>query len=133
MKRRITDLEKKLLENGYTLTSKLYKGKHSEKTCCYVYKNGHNAIKLDYTRTNVIDFAVLVLFVDCAIDKVNLAIINNAYNLLNEFVNNLMPQDKKVIVVPNSEIDERDELGAMTPEQFDELCLEMENKDENKM
>lgn len=37
MKRKETILEQKLLENGYTLTGKRYKGKHSQLTECYEY------------------------------------------------------------------------------------------------
>ena len=37
MKRKETILEQKLLENGYTLTGKRYKGKHSQLTKHYEY------------------------------------------------------------------------------------------------
>lgn len=37
MKRNITQLEEKLLNQGWKLTSKTYKGKESQLTECYVY------------------------------------------------------------------------------------------------
>ena len=40
---------------------------------------------------------------------------------------NSLNEPGKVVVVPNSELDERQDLPPMTPEQFDELCEEMEN------
>ena len=38
MKRKITELEKNLIEKGWELDHKTYTGKHSEKTFQYVYE-----------------------------------------------------------------------------------------------
>lgn len=38
MKRKITDLEKNLINKGFVLKEKKYAGKHSEKTASYVYE-----------------------------------------------------------------------------------------------
>lgn len=128
MKRKITDLEKKLLENGYVLVGKDYGGKHSEKTRCYVYKNGINVIKLDYTRKKVLDYALVGVIIVGVVDKVELEILNTNFKGLENFVTSLTNSEtKETIYVPNSELDEREELGSMTPEQFDELCKEKEN------
>ena len=37
MNRKITELERKLIRNGWLLTQKYYEGKHSERTWCYEY------------------------------------------------------------------------------------------------
>lgn len=38
MKRKLTELEKKLIENGWYLESKTYYGKHSDKVLNYIYR-----------------------------------------------------------------------------------------------
>lgn len=93
MKRKITDLEKALLENSYVLVAKQYSGKHSEKTQCYIYQNGNNAIKIDYTRTKVLDFSIGV--VNGIIDKTTLLVLNTKFKTLNEFVASLCPQKEE--------------------------------------
>ena len=45
MKRKITDLEQRLLDKGYTLTCKRYRGNHSQFTKCYEYSKD---IVVDY-------------------------------------------------------------------------------------
>lgn len=129
MKRKITDLEKKLLENGYILVGKDYSGKHSEKTNFYTYKSGSGVIKIDYTRTKVVDFALTGYFIVGVVSGRDLAILNSEYKELENFVTSLTNSyTKETTNVPNSELDEREELGSMTPEQFDELCQEKEKE-----
>ena len=69
MKRKITELEQKLIENGWKLVCKSYSGKHSEKTEHYEYCkvetlkpqniNYGQLIKLNAKRTEIIDYGLL--------------------------------------------------------------------------
>ena len=60
MKRRITELEQKLINDGWILTSKSYTGRHSEKIESYdytrVFNDALSFIKLTPNRKNIIDF-----------------------------------------------------------------------------
>ena len=38
MKRKVTNLEQKLLDNGWKLVAKEYRGKYSQWTSCYVFE-----------------------------------------------------------------------------------------------
>ena len=103
MKRKITELEQKLLDNNYRLVGKNYSGKHSEKVDGYVYVNGNNAIKLDSTRTKPIDFALVNVNVS-TIDKNVLMVLNTKFKALNEFVASLCPQkEEKCLKTPEIE------------------------------
>lgn len=74
MKRKVTELEQKLIDNGWKLTGKVYSGKHSEKTNHYEYFKTetlitHNInygqiIKLNAKRTEIIDFGLLKVSCD---------------------------------------------------------------------
>ena len=58
MKRHITKLEQKLIDNGFILREKHYYGKHSEKTFYYVYK-GVTSIDIDNESLDVLTFIEL--------------------------------------------------------------------------
>lgn len=69
MKRKITELEQKLIDNGWKLINKTYSGKRSEKTNNYVYFktetltsqniNYGQLIKLNAKRTEIVDYGLL--------------------------------------------------------------------------
>lgn len=104
MKRKITEIEQKLLENDYYLLGKQYSGKHSEKTQYFIYINGNNVIKLDYTRTKVIDFGLGNLNIGASLDKTALLVLNTKFKALNEFVASLCPQkEEKCLETPEIE------------------------------
>lgn len=126
--RKTTELEKKLENDGWSLNHKTYDGAHSRKTKRYVYYSHDYRwfIELDVKREKVVSYGFL---------NVNLPYLwwtlfelykEDMKNLKN-YINSLSNNDKRNINVPNSELDEREELGSMTPEQFDELCKEKEN------
>ena len=60
MKRKVTELEKKLRDNGYSLYGKTYCGKDSNKISGYIYKNITPLIEyyiyLDKTREHIDTF-----------------------------------------------------------------------------
>ena len=129
MKRKITELEKTLLENSYVLVAKQYSGKHSEKTQCYIYQNGNNAIKIDYTRTKVLDFSIGV--VNGIIDKSALLVLNTKFKALNEFVASILPQTtEKGLKSPILEEDSEtlSNANGKTFEQLDEENQEIESE-----
>ena len=167
MKRKVTDLEQKLINNGWCLAIKRYTGKHSEKTHCYEYhkpsditnngKSYEQIIELDQKRSQIVNYGIANIQIDY-LDREELDLIRFLFLELRHFVErvekeifysteidpprivvkDISEEDKqkmlnslnepgKVIVVPNSELDEKQELPPMTPEQFDEMCEEMEN------
>lgn len=129
MKRKITDLEKALLENNYVLVAKQYSGKHSEKTQCYIYQNGNNVIKIDYTRTKVLDFSIGV--VNGIVDKTTLLVLNTKFKALNEFVASLSPEaTEKGLKSPILEEDSEtlSNTNGKTFEQLDEENQEIESE-----
>lgn len=73
MKRRITELEKSLIDKGFRLDRKIYTGLHSEHTLSYIYKgsvcindeyNTHISVEitLDKTRKEIIDYNLYNLY-----------------------------------------------------------------------
>lgn len=168
MKRKVTDLEQKLINDGWCLTTKRYTGKHSEKTHCYEYhktsditnngKSYEQVIQLDQKRSQIVNYGIANIQIDY-LDREELDLIRFLFLELRHFVErtekeffysteidpprivvkDISEEDKqkmlnslnepgKVVVVPNSELDEKQELPPMTPEQFDEMCQEMENE-----
>lgn len=96
MKRRITSLEEKLIENGYTLNLKRYTGKHCDKTLCYEYVKdaGHTlVILLNYKRDKVIKFGVANVHIDL-VDGEYMKALHNAFFDLKKFVGSL--EDKPI-------------------------------------
>ena len=59
MKRKITQLEQRLLDNGYYLSHKSYSGRKSEKTLSYTYVCQNKFVRLDYKREKVITYGLL--------------------------------------------------------------------------
>ena len=150
MKRKTTELEEILIKDGWQLVLKRYVGKRSEKTLCYEYhktsdirnesKTFDQIIKLDQKRSQIIDYGIANIQIDY-LDREELDFIRFLFLELRHFVEKLngvvvkgwyqhkLTEDKGAIIpinVPNSELDERQQLPPMTPEQFDELCEEME-------
>lgn len=160
MKRKITELENKLIEDGWCLTIKRYTGKHSEKTHRYEYhktsdirnnaKCYEQIIELDQKRSQIVNYGIANIQINY-LDRDELDLIRFLFLELRHYVErveqesitkivvkDISEEDKqkmlnslnepgKVVIVPNSELDERQDLPPMTPEQFDELCQEMEN------
>ena len=58
MKRKVTELEQRLINNGYRLTKKEYGGRKSEKTICYDYEKGDQFVRLDYKRENILSLGI---------------------------------------------------------------------------
>lgn len=54
MERKVTELEKRLIGNGYRLTTKQYGGRKSDKTLSYYYEKGDYFVRLDYKREKVL-------------------------------------------------------------------------------
>lgn len=135
MKRKITELEQKLLDNGWYLTNKRYTGKRSEKTLCYEYQKTSDLrndnkvydlfINLDLKRSQIVKYGVANLFIERMTEE-ELTIVRFIFLELRKFVESLTKVEEPKVNVPNSELDEKQELPPMTPEQFDELCQEME-------
>ena len=161
MKRKITELENKLIEDGWCLTIKRYTGKHSEKTHRYEYhktsdirNNGkcyEQIIELDQKRSQIVNYGIANIQINY-LDEEELTLIRFLFLELRHYVERITekdtlqkrvdyptpimpsgekvfetPQEKICVNVPNSELDEKKDLPPMTPEQFDELCQEMEN------
>lgn len=135
MKRKITELENKLIEDGWCLTIKRYTGKHSEKTHRYEYhktsdirNNGkcyEQIIELDQKRSQIVNYGIANIQINY-LDEEELTLIRFLFLELRHYVERLTKVEETKVNVPNSELDERQELPPMTPEQFDELCQEME-------
>ena len=135
MKRKITELEQKLLDNGWYLANKRYTGKRSEKTLCYEYQKTSDLrndnkvydlfINLDLKRSQIVKYGVANLFIERMTEE-ELTIVRFIFLELRKFVESLTKVEEPNVNVPNSELDEKQELPPMTPEQFDELCQEME-------
>lgn len=147
MKRKVTDLEQKLINDGWCLAIKRYTGKHSEKTHCYEYhktsditnngKSYEQVIQLDQKRSQIVNYGISNIQIDY-LDREELDLIRFLFLELRHFVERT---EKEIFYsteidppryigpnVPNSELDEKQELPPMTPEQFDEMCQEMENE-----
>ena len=123
MKRKITDLEKQLIADGFVLSFKQYHGKHSEKTLSYTYIKDNWRIELDKTREKILGFFLNDL------DYAALIKLNQDFHNLNSYISNLIDPPKKPTFVPVSEYDESEEIPTgLTPEQFDELCQEKEQQ-----
>ena len=161
MKRKITDLEQKLINDGWCLTIKRYTGKHSEKTHRYEYhktsdirnngKSYEQIIELDQKRAQIVNYGIANIQINY-LDREELDLIRFLFLELRHYVERLISEDKEIqkfandlketvenvilnetginlkenVNIPNSELDERQDLPPMTPEQFDELCQEME-------
>lgn len=135
MKRKITELEQKLINDGWCLAIKRYTGKHSEKILHYEYHKKSDLrndgkffdlfINLDQKRSQIVKYGVLNLTIH-QMSEDELTVVRFVFLELRHYVERLTKVDQPQVNVPNSELDEREELAPMTPEQFDELCKEHE-------
>lgn len=136
MKRKNTELDQKLIENGWYLTNKRYTGKHSEKTQCYEYvktsdlRNDNKTydlfILLNPKRSQIVNYGIKNVSFDY-LGEIELCSLRFLHLELRHFIERLTQVEKPLVVnVPNSEYDEQVEISPMTPEQFDELCKENE-------
>ena len=131
MKRKTTDLEQKLISKGYYLSHKTYGGKKSQKTLFYYYINKNSFVKLDSKREKVVTYGLLNYHA-MELTRLELQGIQIVLDMLESEI------EPKQVVTPNSyqvpsEYNEQEELGAMTPEQFDELCQEHEQDKEQEI
>ena len=146
MKRKITNLEQKLINDGWQLVLKRYQGKKSEKVLCYEYhktsdlrnnnKTYDQVIQLDQKRSQIVNYGIKNVVIDFLNDQ-ELCLIRFLHLELRHYVEKLTkrePRKIKPLLNKVSESDwhynEKQELPPMTPEQFDELCQEIEK--ENK-
>lgn len=92
MKRKTTFIEKKLIENGFILTSKTYGGKHSEKTFLYVYSKElddyDELVMLDKKRNKVLKYAISNVDLSL-VDKETMVLLHHAFLDLKEFIGSL--------------------------------------------
>ena len=134
MKRKITNLEQRLIDKGYYLSHKQYSGRKSEKTHSYTYVNKNTFVKLDFKRENVISYGLLN-YSAMELTRMELQGIEIVLNMIENEIKERQPREIKPLLnrplestwERPSEYDEKEELGEMTFEQFDELCKEKEN------
>ena len=132
MKRKITELEQKLLDNGWNLTNKVYTGKHSEKTDYYEYrkiadlrnegKEYEQIIKLDLKRSKIVSFGVGNVNIYYLNDD-ELLFIRTLYFQLSHFVNLISKPKKEESTTIFDAYDNYniEEKKPMTFEELDEL------------
>ena len=143
MKRKVTELEQKLIDDGWCLTTKRYTGKHSQKILCYEYhktsdlRNDNKTydlfIQLDQKRSQIVKYGIANLFVE-RMGSEELMIVRFLFLELRHYVERLTEKREPRQIDPllnkpsdrNWEYNESEELAPMTPEQFDELCKEHE-------
>lgn len=105
MKRHITKLEQRLIDNGFSLKEKHYYGKHSEKTFYYVYK-GVVLINIDNEELNIVTFIelnpkrdyiknlkIMNPFIELRIDINEVKKLNEIVYLMEEKLNNIVNGD----------------------------------------
>lgn len=144
MKRKVTELERKLIDNGWCLTTKRYTGKHSQKILCYEYhktsdlRNDNKTydlfIQLDQKRSQIVKYGIANLFIE-RMGSEELMIVRFLFLELRHYVERLTEKREPRPIDPllnkpsdrNWEYNESEELAPMTPEQFDELCKENED------
>ena len=145
MKRKITELEQKLINDGWCLAIKRYTGKHSEKILCYEYhktsdlrndnKTYDQIIKLDQKRSQIVDFGIANLVIDFLNDQ-ELCLIRFLHLELKHYVERLSQRELRpiepILNKPSDSDWEKNEFyiekaEPLTFEQLDELCKEKEN------
>lgn len=107
MKRKITELERKLINDGWCLALKRYSGKHSDKILCYEYhktsdlrnngKTYEQIIKLDQKRSQIVDYGIKNVVVDFLNDQ-ELCLLRFLHLELKHFVERVSkrePRDAK--------------------------------------
>ena len=98
MKRKITDLEQKLINDGWCLAIKRYTGKHSEKTHRYEYhktsdirnngKSYEQVIELDQKRSQIVDYGIKNIGVEF-LNSNELTFLRALYLMLDLYVKKL--------------------------------------------
>ena len=91
MKRKITELESRLLDYGFVLIGKDYKGKYSEQTNTYIYKKeivyGCSVfffkVMLDKHREKVVDYYA---YNESTINKEELKDLINVFDILEKLL-----------------------------------------------
>ena len=151
MKRKTTDLEQKLINDGWCLTIKRYTGKHSEKTHCYEYhkisdisnngKSYEQIIELDQKRSQIVNYGIANIQINY-LDREELDLIRFLFLELRNYVERLTKKREPRTIEPllnqptendwenGNGYNETNDLPPMTFEQMDELCeqLSKENK-----
>jgi len=144
MKRKVTEIESKILNDGWCLTTKRYTGKHSQKILCYEYhktsdlrndgKSYDLFIHLNQKRLQIVKYGIKNLFIE-EMTTDELMIVRFLFLELRHYVERLTEKRELRQVDPllnkpsdrNWEYNESEEITPLTPEQFDELCKEKEN------
>lgn len=106
MKRKTTNLEQRLINDGWCLSLKRYTGKHSQKTFCYEYSKNiddqEHIIVLNPKRTNVVKFGIANVHIDF-VSKETLANIHQLYLELKEFVETLKTPEPREDLLESDE------------------------------
>ena len=146
MKRKVTELEKKLIENGWYLAVKRYTGKGSNKILCYEYhktsdirnngKTYKQVIRLNQKRTFVVGCGIANLQIEYLNDD-ELMVIRFVFFELRKFTEKLTnvgsngePLNVFTREIPSEELP-LEKTPPMTPEQLDERNEEIENGKSN--
>lgn len=141
MKRKVTELEKKLIENGWYLAVKRYTGKGSNKILCYEYhktsdirnngKTYKQIIRLNQKRSLIVGYGIANLQIEY-LNEDELMVIRFVFFELRKFADRLTAEQdhsKDIVdyaLIPSEEMPHKKQ-PPMTPEEMDELCEEIEN------
>lgn len=144
MKRNVTELEQKLIEDGWYLALKRYHGKKAEKTLCYEYHKTADLrhedtkfdqfIRLDTKRNEVVKYGIANVNLE-ELDNETLTFVHALFIILRDNVARLtkpkteLEKAKELVkegmtpidVFGEEESETTEYLGSMTPEQMDEL------------
>ena len=103
MNRNVTELEQKLINDGWYLSFKSYQGKHSEKTLCYEYhktadlrlenKTFDQVIKLDTKREHVVNYGVLNPDIEL-LDQDTMTFVRGLFITLRDYVARITNEEK---------------------------------------
>ena len=145
MKRKVTELEKKLIENGWYLAVKRYTGRGSNKILCYEYhktsdirnngKTYKQVIRLNQKRTFIVGCGIANLQIEYLNDD-ELMVIRFVFFELRKFADRLCAEhdhSKDIVdyaLIPSEELP-LEKNPPMTPEQLDERNEEIENGKSN--
>ena len=124
MRRKTTELEQQLIKDNFKLTNKRYRGNHSEKVFYYEYQKCNEVIRLDRTRTKVIQVGIknvdIELLSDIELEHLRI----NFWNLKN-YAKELMSEQEKAVNFAKelyAEMQQDNTKKPMTFEELDELC-----------
>jgi len=120
MKRKTTELEESLINDGWYLSSKEYEGKHSEKTSCYEYTKcvpydgdlGFQAIvRLDPTREKILNIGIPNVYID-KLDDEQAAELHNRFLFLKDYVIKITQKSTFIKDKENRTLEDLTELTA---------------------